>query len=251
LGQSERLPLFLGDTPIISLKSYTTKDFLDDFQLRVEKLPLILSEAAVLNVFMHCIIQFDELVFYPRYTLLKEAYDGAMVDVTDLHIDAISRVYYASDRTIQSVTGELGIMPFISANGAGVGLLDSIVDFFVMQRVLNGLKRYTNTQDFMLWPKDEQGRSFLQVKNPGSLMLIEFLPYFDATLGSWEMYPMEFEFVSTLLFNKVCAQNAVSMMNAIPIGASKEAFTLTKHWDEATERLLKSWNEKSIINYLV
>jgi hypothetical protein len=230
-----------------NLKTYTQQQFFDDLTIRIQKIPLLSDIEELKRCFKQCIRDFDEVVFLPRHVLIKNAVNGAMVDVTDFHIDEINRVYFSNDSTVNAITGELGILPFISAQGGSVGMLDSLIDFFVMQRVINGLKRYTNTFDWELWPPDENGRLLLQVRNPGSLIIVDFIPYFDADIGSWELFAREKSFIDELFYRRVNLQNMESQAQALPIGGSKEAQTLVQYWEKRVDDHIKDWKEKASI----
>ena len=196
------------------LRPYTKQSFLSDLYIRINEIPMILKEAGIIRTFDEVMRKFDEVVYEPRHILMSGMTNGSY-DVTDYSIEAISRVYFSNDVTVSNLTGEVGILPFISAQGGGIGLVDTLVDFYVMQRVINGLKRYTNTFDFTLWPPNAEGRVFLQVQNPGSLMIVEYLPFIDVESSVWMLYQKEKNFIDELFYRMVCYQNVQSQAQAV------------------------------------
>lgn len=229
------------------LKTYTKAQLLDDFSVRSRSIPLILEPDEVERVMRQAVRTLDQEVYSPRHMLLKCAYNGQMVDVTDYHIASITRVAYSGSSATSLIDGEIGLLPFLSAQGAGTGLIENVMDLFLVQRVINGIKRFMNTYDWELWPPDENGREMLQVRNPGSLMEVEFLPVLDDAAPAWELYQKEFTFVSELFYRMANLQNTEVQAQASLLGVSKEASNLVSYWREQVASCIKDWKDSAVV----
>lgn len=195
----------------------------------------------------------DECLYMPRSIIFTDASNG-LVDVTALHIDEICTVYYSQDSTSDLLGGldlGVGLMPILTSQSMPLTSLNSMIDYLILKNVLNSMQRLMlNSFDYTLMPMTSDGRQLLQVRNPGKLFWVEYLPYLDPTADGWEMFEPEYQFVAELAFCNICLANAEVPMQAGMLGVGKEAAQLATYWDTKGKDLIKAYRESSIVGYV-
>jgi hypothetical protein len=216
-------------------------------------MPLLLDDSDFVLQVDRAVRRLDERLFNPRSIIFTDA-DNGQIDVSALRIDEICSCYYSPDSS-ESLLGGLdlgiGILPVISSQMMPISSLDSMVDYLILKSVINGMRRkMLNTNDYALLPLTADGRQILQVRNPGKLFWVEFLPYIRPDDDSWSLFENEYSFLFELSFCYVCHANAESMVQASLLGVSKESMALVQYWDTKIKDLIKEWDESSIISYV-
>jgi hypothetical protein len=216
-------------------------------------MPLLLDDSDFALQVDRAVRSLDERLFNPRSIIFTDASNG-QVDVTSLQIDEICACYYSSDNSESLLGGMdlgIGVLPLISSQMMPVSTLDSMVDYLILKSVLNGMRRkMLNTNDYALLPLTADGRQILQVRNPGNLFWVEFLPFIRPEADSWSLFENEYSFLLELAFCYIGHANAESVVQASLLGVSKEAMALVQYWDSKIEKLLKGWDESSLINFI-
>jgi hypothetical protein len=126
-----------------------------------------------------------------------------------------------------------------------------MVDYLIFKGLINSMRRkMMNTEDYSLLPLTADGRQVLQVRNPGKLFWCEFLPYIVPEDDSWALFENEYSFLYELAFCYVCHANAEAQAQASLLGVSKEAVSLVTYWEDKIGKLVKAFEESSLINYV-
>jgi len=238
---------------VVSLRKREKSSILDTVQSRVSKMPIVLDPSDFVIQLERAVRKLDELLFNPRSIILTDASSG-LVDVTSLYIDEICTVYYSED-SLNSLLGGMdlgvGIMPILSSQGMPLSSLESSIDYLILKGVLNTIQRkMLNTWDYTLMPIDAEGRQFLQVKNPGNLLWVEYLPYLDPSKDSWDLYENEFSFLQELLFAYICHANAEIQMQVSLLGVGKEAANLVTFWEQKIDKIIKEFTDSTVLSYM-
>jgi hypothetical protein len=193
------------------------------------------------------------MLFNPRSVLLTNASSG-LLDVTAFHIDEITNVYYSQDSVNNLLAGMdlgVGILPLIEAQGVHTTSLESMIDLLNLKSVINMLQRkMMNSTDHTLLPLDANGHQYLQVKNPGSLFWVEYLPHINPLDDEWDLYENEYLFIYELCFAYVCHAHTETLAQVSILGAGKEAVQLLQYWDKKIEDTIKAFQDSSIISYI-
>jgi hypothetical protein len=216
-------------------------------------MPLLLDDSDFVVQVDRAVRLLDERLFNPRSIIFTDASSG-QIDVTALQIDEICACYYSSDSS-ESLLGGMdlgvGLLPLLSSQMTPITSLDSMVDYLILKNVINGVRRkMLNTDDYTLLPLTADGRQVLQVRNPGKLFWVEFLPFIRAEDASWNLFENEYSFLFELAFCYIGHANAESVVQASLLGVSKEAMALAQYWDGKIEKLVKAWDESSLISYI-
>ena len=216
-------------------------------------MPIVLDPSDFILQIERAVRELNDLLFNPRSILLTDAKNG-MIDVTAFDIDEINQVYYSQD-TVTNLLGGLdlgvGMMPIITSQMMPLSSLESMVDYLAIKNVLNLVQRQMmNTNDYTLLPMDVNGRQYLQVRNPGNLFWVEYLPYIRPDADEWELYENEYSFLTELTFAYVCHANIEIQAQASVLGVGKEAQNLLQHWDQTIEKIIKKFSDQTLINYL-
>jgi hypothetical protein len=238
---------------VFSLRERKKSVLIADLKARTSKMPLLLDDSDFVLQVDRAVRILDERLFNPRSIIFTDAANG-QVDVTALRMDEICAVYYSSDSS-ESLLGGMdlgvGIMPIISSQTMPIASLDSMVDYLILKGLVNSMRRkMMNTEDYALLPLTADGRQVLQVRNPGKLFWCEYLPYLMPEDESWGLFESEYSFVFELAFCFVCHANAEAQAQASLLGVSKEAMALVQYWETKIEKLIKAFDESSIINYV-
>jgi len=216
-------------------------------------MPIVLDPSDFKIQIERAVRKLDELLFNPRSVIFTNAVNGNL-DVTALHIDEINTVYYSQDSANSLMGGldlGLGIMPILTAQTMPLSSLESMVDYLIIKGLINSLQRkMLNTWDYVLLPMNAEGRQILQIKNPGNLFWVEYLPYLDPMWDEWEMYENEYSFVTELSYAYICHANVEITAQATMLGVGKEAATLTSYWNDKIEKIIKEFSDSTIINYI-
>jgi hypothetical protein len=216
-------------------------------------MPLLLDDSDFVLQVDRAVRSLDERLFNPRSIVFTDATNG-MVDVTALHIDEICAVYFSADSSSSLLGGMdlgIGILPMVTSQMAPISSLDSMVDYLILKSLINSMRRkMMNTEDYTLLPLTADGRQVLQVRNPGKLFWCEYLPYLNSGDDSWALFENEYSFVYELAFCYFCHANAEAQAQASLLGVSKEAMALVQYWETKIEKLVKAFDESSVINYM-
>jgi hypothetical protein len=216
-------------------------------------MPLLLDHSDFVLQVDRAVRRLDERLFNPRSIIFTDASNG-QIDVTALQVDEICACYFSSDSTESMLGGMdlgVGVLPVISSQMMPISSLDSMVDYLILRSVINSMRRkMLNTTDYALLPLTADGRQILQVRNPGKLFWVEFLPFLRPEDDSWNLFENEYSFLVELAFCYIGHANAESVVQASLLGVSKEAMALVQYWDTKTEKLFKEWDESSLINFI-
>ena len=238
---------------MVSLRKRDRLAVLEALRGRTNKIPMLLDPSDYELHVERAVRVLDEHLFMPRSIIFDNA-DNGLVDVTALRVDEVCTVYYSQDSSSQLLGGldlGVGIMPILTSQMMPLGSLDSMIDYLILKNVLNSLQRkMQNTFDYTLLPMTSDGRQLLQIRNPGKLFWVEYLPYLDPKADSWEMFESEYEFVLELVFCFVCHANVEIQAQSSILGVGKEAVSLVTYWDTKIKDLVKAYDESSIINYI-
>ena len=238
---------------MVSLRKREKSSLLTYLQNRTSKMPIVMDPSDYTFQIERAVRKLDELLYNPRSVIFTNAKDGN-IDVTALHIDEITAVYYSQD-SISSLLGGmdlgLGIMPILTSQMMPLSALDSMIDYMIIKDIYNSVQRkMLNAWDYTLLPMNADGKQFLQVKNPGNLFWCEFLPYLDPSWDAWEMFENEYSFVMELAYCYLVGSNFENMMAASILGVGKEAINLVDYWNKKIDQVIKEFTDSSIINYL-
>jgi hypothetical protein len=238
---------------MVSLRRRERGDIIGLVEGRVSKMPMVLDRGDFDVQLGRAVRVLDEMMFNPRSVILSNAGSG-LVDVTGLCIDEVCTVYYSADAA-QDILGGLdlgvGVLPLLSGVSVPVGGLEGVVDYLILKNVINMIQRkMMNVNDYVLLPVGGDGRQYLEVKNPGGLLWVEFLPYVDGGGDWWYLYENEFQFVVELCFLYVCMANFEVQMSASGLGVGKEAVGLYNIYERRVGELVKGFGEGSVITYL-
>jgi hypothetical protein len=195
----------------------------------------------------------DTVMYNPRNVIFEDAPNG-FYDVTELKIDEINTVYYSiesADSMLGGLDLGVGVLPILSAQMMPLSSLDGLVDYLALKNVLNMLQRkMLSTTDYQLFPVNAEGKQLLQIRNPGNLFWVEYLPYLPFDADSWDLFENEFQFVSDLAFMHVCHANVEMQAQASILGVGKEAVNLVTYWDNKIKEHIKAWEDSSVITYI-
>ena len=237
---------------MVSLRKREKSASLTYLTNRTSKIPLVLDPSDFRLHLERAVRKLDECLFNPRSVILTSAKDGN-IDVTALHIDEINTVYYSQDSVSNLLGGMdlgIGIMPLLSAQMMPLSSLESIIDYLLLKNVYNSIQRkMMNTWDYTLLPMNVDGKQFLQVKNPGNLFWMEFLPYIDPAQDMWELYENEYMFLLELAYCYICHANVEIASQVSILGVGKEAAALTNYWEQKIDKVIKEFNDSSLISY--
>jgi len=216
-------------------------------------MPIVMDPSDYSLQLERAVRKLDELLFNPRSTIFTNASNGN-VDVTALHIDEITAVYYSQDSASSLLGGldlGLGIMPILTSQMMPLSSLESMIDYLLIRNVYNSIQRkMMNAWDYTLLPMNSEGKQFLQVKNPGNLFWCEFLPYIDPMDTEWELYENEYSFVIELAYDYICHANVEAQSQVSILGVGKEAANLVTYWENKIEKLIKEFTDSSVIHYI-
>jgi hypothetical protein len=238
---------------VVSLRERKKSVLVTDLKARTSKMPLLLDESDFVMQVDRAVRCLDERLFNPRSLVFTDASNG-QIDVTDLQIDEICACYFSSDLSESLLGGMdlgIGLLPLLNSTMMPISSLDSMVDYLVLKNVINGMRRkMLNTNDYTLLPLTADGRQILQVRNPGKLFWVEFLPFIRPEADSWYLFENEYSFIFELAFCYIGHANAESVVQASLLGVSKEAMALVTYWDNKIEKMIKAWGESSLINFI-
>ena len=216
-------------------------------------MPIVLDPSDYSLQLERAVRKLDELMYNPRSVIFSNAESG-FVDVTALHMDEITAVYYSQD-SISTLMGGLdlgvGIMPILTSQMMPLTALDSMIDYLIIKSIMNSVQRkMMNAWDYTLLPMNSDGKQFLQIKNTGNLFWCEYLPYLDPKADVWEMFENEYSFVIELAFAYICSAQIEATMMVTILGVGREAANLSSYWDKKIETIIKEFTDSSIINYV-
>jgi hypothetical protein len=238
---------------MVSLKERKRESILTDLKSRTAKMPRILDESDFTIQLERAVRNLDERIYNPRSVVFDDASNG-LVDVTQYYIDEITNVYYSPESGESLLAGldlGVGLMPLLSAQGMPVTSLGGITDYLILKNVLNSIQRkMMNIDDYTLLPITADGRQLLQVKNPGKLLQVEYLPYLDPKWDSWLLYENEYQYLLELAYNFIGHANVEAQAQAQLLGVGEKASTLVQYWGEKIKELQKEFEESSIINFM-
>jgi hypothetical protein len=216
-------------------------------------MPLLLDNSDFVLQVDRAVRCLDERLFNPRSIIFTDAANG-QIDVTALRIDEICAVYFSADSSSSILGGMdlgIGLMPILTSQTAPISSLDSMVDYLILKGLINSMRRkMMNTEDYTLLPLTADGRQILQVRNPGKLFWCEYLPYLTPEHESWSLFENEYSFIFELAFCYVCHANVEAQAQASLLGVSKEAMALVQYWETKIEKLIKAFEDSSVINYM-
>ena len=238
---------------MVSLRKREKAALVSHLENRTSKMPIVLDPSDYILQIERAVRKLDEVMFNPRSTILTDASNG-LIDVTALMMDEITTVYYSQDN-ISNLMGGLdlgvGIMPILTTTMMPLSTLESMVDYLLIKSLINHVQReMMNAWDYTLLPLDHNGRQYLQVRNPGKLFWVEFLPYIDPSMESWDLYENEYSFLVELCFAYICHANVETQAAASILGVGKEAVTLVEYWNKRIETIIKDFTDSSLIPYL-
>lgn len=238
---------------MISLRKRDKASILTYLQNRTSKMPIVLDPSDFSLQLERAVRKLDELLYNPRSTIFTNASTGCL-DVSALHIDEITAVYYSQD-SISSLLGGLdlglGILPILTSQMMPLTALDSMIDYLIIKNIYNAIQRkMMNAWDYTLLPMNSEGKQFLQVKNTGNLFWCEFLPYLDPSNDVWELFENEYSFLLELAYCYVCHANVEAQAQVSILGVGKEATNLVNYWEQKIDKIIKEFSDSSIINYV-
>jgi hypothetical protein len=194
--------------------------------------------------------ELNSLLYSPRSAII-DTQGKDLVDVTDLCIDEITNVYY-SDKSNQNLTGfdsQWPLMWLLDSTAIG-GSLESVIDYTLFLKVWNGVRRNLNYYDFQLLPVGPDKKQYLQLKCPGNIVQVEFLPFIDETKQKYTLYSHEYNFLLDLSYTYICLTNAEVQAQATLLSVGKEASTIVDYWLKQLERVKEEFLKQRIITYL-
>ena len=240
-----------------SLKKYTKKQILTEGNQRFQKIASMLDESDLYDMLQQSLSWLDQAIFTPRGFLIKPenimGYNGGyFVDVTDMKIDVVTRIYYSSE--YEGLQGnlffpEIGLLPYITSGGKTINL-SNITDYISVVSNINSMYRQLEMNgDFELWPIDEQGRQLLQLKS-NKMVRLEFLPNIDRDADEWYLYDFEYAALKDILFDKCNLFNYEQIMSAQTLGIGKESTNLIDYWSKKLEADKKEFSDKALVTAL-
>lgn len=242
---------------MISLKTYTKERLLEDVKHRFEKIANMLDDGDFEDYLGEAISYLSESMYSPRSMIFTPndftSYQDkdAFIDVTDLKIDVINRVYFGDQQFNQNFFfEELGLMPFIAQSSGLVTTITSVTNFMNTQSNFNMMNRQMRLiDDFELLPITADGRQLLQLRNKG-LTWVEFLPSLDYSDDEWNLFDHEYQMVKKLTFALLNLANAEMQISAVTLGVGSEAQSLVSYWKSKIDDIKKDWQEHHKITAL-
>jgi len=238
---------------MVSIRKRRKSELTAYLENRTSKMPIVLDHSDFHLQIERGVRKLDEILSNPRSVLLTNAKNG-LLDVTAFHIDEINNVYYSQDMINNLLAGMdlgVGFLPLIEARTMPTNSLESTIDLLILKNVINMLQRKMfNTTDYTLLPLDVNGHQYLQVKNPGNLFWVEYLPYINPNDDEWDLYENEYLFLSELCYAYICHANVESQAQVSILGVGKEAATLVQYWDQKIKDIIKEFQDSSIISYM-
>lgn len=242
---------------MVSLKKYTRERIVVEIKSRFKKIASTLDESDFDDYINKAITYLSESLYNPRSMIftpeqmIYEGNYGPFVDVTNLRIDAITRVYFADKSTMtNSFMDDIGFLPFIAkASGLMTSLAD-ITNYVNLQTNFNMMNRHMELiDDFELLPITSDNRQLLQLRKQG-LTWVEYLPQIDYSEDEWLLYDHEYVFVKDYAFALLNLANAEYQMSAVALGVGSEAQTLVNYWEKKASTLRDDWEKHAIITAL-
>jgi len=244
---------------MVRFKHYSRSGLFERVRARALKVPSVMDESDLLRYFRVAIDWLDENVFAVRSVLIDQAAldpDG-FVDVSCFGVDTINHIYYSPGNNNDVIgIGDpgVGLLPLLQGAGGGFmgsfsGLSD-LTDYLVLQTTLNQMTRYLQDAfDWYLWPVDSLGRQLLQIKNPGEIFIMCYLPRIgsDDDVGGWLLLPWEAEAVEELAYLEYCRGTAEAEAMASVLGLSEKATGLVSVWESRIQKFKDDWQEKVTI----
>jgi hypothetical protein len=238
---------------MVSIKERKRESILTDLKSLTSKIPMILDESDFVLQLERAVRNLDEKIYNPRSVVFDDASSG-LVDVTAYHIDEINNVYYSPESGETLLAGldlGVGLMPLLSSQSMPITSLGSITDYLILKNVLNSIQRkMLNIDDYTLLPITADGRQLLQVKNPGKLLHVEYLPYLDPQWDSWFLFENEYQYLINLAYAFVCHANVEVQAQAQLLGVGEKANSLVQYWSEKIKELQKSFEDSATINFM-
>lgn len=243
---------------MVSLKKYEKSYFLQKLQSLAQKTALLLDEEEISLCIERAIGVLDENVYTPRAVLFdnkalttKNGY--TFVDVTPFKIDAICTIYYAKsgqDDILNQATLGVGLFPWLSST-FGISFLTDVEGYLILQGNLNSLNRKLGViDDYELWPVDDNGKQFLQIRANPDLFICHYLPWLESTADSWMLFEPEYQFVLEYARCQMYLRNQEAVASAEPLGFGKEAQTMLNYWDNKAKETLKEFIDRKFIAYM-
>jgi len=238
---------------MVSIRTRKKSELTASLENRTSKMPIVLDQSDIHLQIERGVRKLNDLLFNPRSILLTNAKNG-LLDVTALHIDEINTVYYSQDTVNSLLAGMdlgVGFLPLIESQTMPTSSLESMVDLLILKNVINMVQRKMfNTTDHVLLPMDVNGHQYLQIRNPGNLFWLEYLPYINPNDEEWDLYENEYLFLSELCYAYICHANVEMMSQVSMLGVGKEAANLLTYWDQKIDKIIKEFQDGSVISYI-
>jgi len=238
---------------MVSIRTRKKSELTAYLERRTSKMPIVLDQDDFHLQIERGVSLLNDELFNPRSVLLTNAKNG-LLDVTAFNIDEICTVYYSQDTVSNLLAGMdlgVGFLPLIESQTMPISSLESTIDLLVLKSVINMVQRKMfNSTDYVLLPIDSNGHQYLEVRNPGNLFWVEYLPYINPNDNEWALYENEYLFLSELCYAYICHANVEAQAQASILGVGKEAVNLVQYWDQKIEKIIKNFQDGSIINYM-
>lgn len=241
---------------MVSLRKYTKEQLISEIKNRFNKIASLLDDTDYDDMFGKALSWLDQSIYTPRVVLVKPEdfinyHGGIFLDVTQMHIDVINRVYFEEDmaQSFNTLLPELGLLPFISG-GSNLTQLGSITSYIQVKTNLNLMNRQLdNDGDYELWPVDENGLQMLQLKR-NCMTKIEYLPNLAYEHEEWYLYDNEYRALKDVAFDLCNIFNGEQQLSASTLGVGKEAETLINYWEKKLENDKKEFLDSVMITYM-
>jgi len=238
---------------MVSIRTRKKSELLASLESRTSKMPIVMDQSDYVIQVERGVSKLNEELFNPRSVLLTNAKNG-LLDVTAFHIDEISTVYYSQDTVSNLLAGMnlgVGFLPLIESQTMPISSLESTIDLIALKSVINMVQRKMfNSTDYVLLPMDTNGHQYLELRNPGNLFWVEYLPYINPKDESWDLYENEYLFLSELCYAYICHANVEAQTMVSLLGVGKEAAQLVQYWDQKIDKIIKEFKDSSIIPYM-
>jgi len=238
---------------MVSIRTRKKSELLASLENRTSKMPIMLDQSDYVLQIERGVGLLNEKLFNPRSVLLTNAKNG-LLDVTAFQIDEICTVYYSQDTVSNLLAGMdlgIGFLPLIESQTMPISSLESTIDLLALKSVINMVQRKMfNSTDYVLLPMDVNGHQYLELRNPGNLFWVEYLPYINPKDDGWDLYENEYLFLFELCYAYICHANVEAMGMVSMLGVGKEAAQLVQYWDQKIDKIIKAFEDSSLINYL-